>query len=156
RTAPLRLSNAASSPRPQGLPRPLPSRALRDPCEHIFVTKRIAVVGAGAVGGYFGGMLARAEADVVLIGRQTLVDTVNERGLFLDTVHFQAPVPMRASTEMSACRDADLVLFCVKTRDTVSTARELTPYLGPNTTIVSLQNGVENVDQIRATAGVDP
>jgi 2-dehydropantoate 2-reductase len=114
------------------------------------------VIGAGAVGGYFGGMLARAGADVVLIGRQAFVDAVNECGLFLDTLHFQERVCMRASTEMSACRGADLVLFCVKTRDTTATARELAPYLAPETTVVSLQNGVENIEQIRAATNLEP
>jgi len=120
------------------------------------VTKRIAVVGAGAVGGYFGGMLARAGADVVLIGRKPFADAINEQGLFLDTLHFQERVTVRASTELSVCRDAEMVLFCVKTRDTIATARELAPFLATDTTVVSLQNGVENVDQIRAAAGVDP
>jgi 2-dehydropantoate 2-reductase len=121
------------------------------------VNKRVAVVGAGAVGGYFGGMLASAGADVVLIGRQAVVDAVNERGLLLDAQHRpQKAMACATSTEMSACREVDLILFCVKTRDTIATARELAPYLPPNTTIVSLQNGVENVDQIRANAGVDP
>jgi 2-dehydropantoate 2-reductase len=119
------------------------------------VNKRIAVVGAGAVGGYFGGMLARAGADVVLIGRRELVDVVNERGLFLDALHFQEHVRMWASTEMSACRGADVVLFCVKTRATATTVRELAPHFAPGAVVVSLQNGVENVDQIRAEAGVE-
>jgi len=120
------------------------------------VNKRIAVIGAGAVGGYFGGVLARAGADVVLIGRKSFADSVNSRGLFLDTLHFQEHIRVHASTELSACRDADLILFCVKTRDTIATARELAPFLTPHTTVVSLQNGVENVDQIRAAAGGDP
>ena len=50
---------------------------------------RIAVVGAGAVGGYFGGLLARAGAPVVMIGRPAFVEAVKKHGLFLDTLHFQ-------------------------------------------------------------------
>jgi 2-dehydropantoate 2-reductase len=115
---------------------------------------RVAVVGAGAVGGYFGGMLARAGAPVVLIGRPAFVDTVKKNGLFLDTLHFQESVRAEASTELSAVRDAEIVLLCVKTTDTASTARELAPLLSPETIVVSLQNGVDNTEQIRAASGI--
>src|SRR5689334_11946601 len=82
----------------------------------------IAVVGAGAVGGYFGGMLARAGAPVLMIGRAPFVDTVKKNGLLLDTVQFKETVQVQASTDLSSARDAEIILFCVKTTDTVSTA----------------------------------
>lgn len=116
---------------------------------------RVAVVGAGAVGGYFGGLMAKAGAPVVMIGRKAFVDAVNRDGLFLDTLHFQQSVRVEASTDLGAVRGADLVLFCVKATDNASTARALAPLLAPNATVVSLQNGVDNVDQIRAAAGID-
>jgi len=116
---------------------------------------KVAIVGAGAVGGYFGGMLARAGAPVVMIGRKPFVEAVEMSGLLLDTVHFRANLPLRASTELSAAEGADLVLFCVKTTDNAATARGLAPYLGSGTTVVSLQNGVDNVEQIRAAANID-
>src|SRR5256885_6897909 len=84
---------------------------------------KIAVVGAGAVGGYFGGMLARAGAPVVMIGRASVVEAIQKNGLVLDTVQFKQTVRVEASTEMEAARGADIVLFCVKTTDTESTAR---------------------------------
>lgn len=115
---------------------------------------RIAVVGAGAVGGYFGGMLARAGAPVVLIGRSAFVAAVKKDGLFLDTLQFQETVKTEASTDLDAARGADLVLFCVKTVDTAVTARALACILSPGATLVSLQNGVDNVEQIRAAAGI--
>jgi 2-dehydropantoate 2-reductase len=64
---------------------------------------RIAVVGAGAVGGYFGGMLARAGAPVMLIGRPLFVEAVKKDGLFLDTVQFQERVRAEASSELVCC-----------------------------------------------------
>src|SRR6201998_2746172 len=63
---------------------------------------KIAVVGGGAVGGYFGGLLARAGAPVIFIGRQPFVDAVKQNGLFLDTVQFQERVKVEASTDLAA------------------------------------------------------
>src|SRR5690242_8747633 len=116
---------------------------------------RIAVVGAGAVGGYFGGMLAMAGAPVVLIGRQSLVDAVRANGLLLDTLKFKKTVAVEASTEMSATQGAELVLFCVKTVDTITAAKSLAPFLAPAATVLCLQNGVENAEQVRAATGID-
>jgi len=115
---------------------------------------RIAVVGAGAVGGYFGGMLARAGAPVVMIGRTAFVEAVRKNGLLLDTLQFKETVRVEVSTELAAARGADVVLFCVKTTDTESTARSLAPLMSSSATVVSLQNGVDNADKIRA-AGID-
>jgi 2-dehydropantoate 2-reductase len=115
---------------------------------------RIAVVGAGAVGGYFGGMLARAGAPVVMIGRAAFVEAVRKNGLVLDTLHFKETVRVEASAELAAARGANVVLFCVKTTDTESTARSLAPVLSSFATVVSLQNGVDNADKIRA-AGIN-
>lgn len=116
---------------------------------------RVVVVGAGAVGGYFGGLLAHAGAPVVMIGRKAFVDAVTKSGLVLDTLNFHATVRVEVSTEMNAARGADLVLFCVKTTDNAATAQQLAPFLSPTTTVISLQNGVDNVEQIRAAANID-
>jgi len=116
---------------------------------------RIAVVGAGAVGGYFGGLFAKAGAPVVMIGRAAFVESIRKSGLFLDTVHFQAQVQVEPSTEISAAKDADVVLFCVKTTDTVEVAKELAKHISPTTTVVSLQNGVNNADEIRNASGIN-
>ena len=116
---------------------------------------KIAVVGAGAVGGYFGGLLARAGAPVMMIGRPAFVDAVQHNGLFLDTLHFQETVRVEASAELPAIRGAEIVLFCVKTTDNAATAKGLAPLLAPSTLILSMQNGVDNVEQIRAAASLD-
>jgi 2-dehydropantoate 2-reductase len=116
---------------------------------------RVAVVGAGAVGGYFGGLLARAGAPVVMIGRPPFVEAVKKNGLFLDTLQFQERVHVEASSELSAARGAEIVLFCVKTTDNAATARELAPLLAPGAIVVSCQNGVNNVEQILAASGIE-
>ena len=116
---------------------------------------KVAVVGAGAVGGYFGGMLARAGAPVVMVGRPAFLEAVRKNGLFLDTVQFQEAVQVEAATEINAIRDAQIVLFCVKTTDNAPTARAIALVLAPGALVVSLQNGVDNVEQIRAAAGID-
>src|ERR1700716_90032 len=115
---------------------------------------KITVVGAGAVGGYFGGLLARAGAPVVMIGRPFFVEAVKKSGLFLDTLPFQESVRVEASTELSAVRGAEIVLFCVKTTDNATTARALSPLLAPGALVLSMQNGVDNVEQIRAAAAI--
>ncbi|HXN74022.1 MAG TPA: 2-dehydropantoate 2-reductase [Candidatus Acidoferrales bacterium] len=116
---------------------------------------RVAVLGAGAVGSYFGGMLARSGVPVTLIGRAAHVEAMRTGGLFLDSVSFQEHIPMGASVEPSAARDADVVLFCVKTTDTEEAARSLAPHIAKGAIVVSLQNGVDNIERIRAASGIE-
>ena len=116
---------------------------------------RIAVVGAGAVGGYFGGLLARAGAPVIMIGRRAFVEAANQGGLVLDTLQFQAKVRVEASTELAAVDGAEVVLFCVKTTDNAPTARAIAPLLAKGALVLSMQNGVDNAEQIRAAAAIE-
>jgi 2-dehydropantoate 2-reductase len=116
---------------------------------------RVAVVGAGAVGCYFGGMLARAGAPVTLIGRPHHVEAMTRDGLFLDGLHFQERIPVSASAEISAARGAEIVLLCVKTLDTEKAASALAPHLAGGATVVSFQNGVDNVERIRSATGIE-
>src|SRR5271169_2660327 len=111
---------------------------------------KIAVVGAGAVGCYYGGMLARAGHDVVPIGRPQHVEAVKCQGLRLETQSFDERIRISASTEGSAVQGAQLVLFCVKSTDTESGAAAIKPHLAPNSLVLSLQNGVENAERLRA------
>src|SRR5215469_7812887 len=113
---------------------------------------KVAVVGAGAVGSYLGGMLARAGAPVVFIGRPAFVQAVERNGLLLDTMQFKETVKVEASTELSAAWDAEMVLFSVKTTDTASTASELAPLLRKDAVVISMQNGVDNAEQIYAAS----
>jgi 2-dehydropantoate 2-reductase len=115
------------------------------------LSSQVAVLGAGAVGCYFGGMLARAGVPVTLIGRARHVDAINADGLFLDGLRFQERIRVLASTDVSAAHDAGIVLFCVKTVDTEQAAK----LLPPEALTISLQNGVDNVSRIRAAAGIE-
>jgi 2-dehydropantoate 2-reductase len=117
------------------------------------VTQRfdwIAVVGAGAVGSFYGAMLARAGRRVTLIGRAAHVEAIARDGLQLDMGGRVETLRVPASTELAAARGADLVLFCVKSTDTEATARALAPLLAPQAVVLSLQNGVENAALIAA------
>lgn len=110
---------------------------------------RVAVMGAGAVGCYYGGMLARGGHDVTLIGRPAHVQAVRRDGLFLDAQTFQAHVPMAATTGPEGVEDAALVLFCVKSTDTESAGRAIAPHLASGALVLSLQNGVDNAERLQ-------
>ena len=109
----------------------------------------IAVVGAGAVGCFFGGRLAQAGYSVTLIGRPSHVDAINRDGLWVDSQDFCGAIPVRASVSVSDAARADLILLAVKSTDTVAAAQTLSPVLRPDTLILSLQNGVDNCARLR-------
>ncbi|HZE46642.1 MAG TPA: 2-dehydropantoate 2-reductase [Xanthobacteraceae bacterium] len=109
----------------------------------------IAVVGAGAIGCYFGGMLARAGANVTLIGRHQHVDAIKRDGLLLQSREFSGYIPVAATEHMAAVGGAGLVLFCVKSADTDDAAWAMAPQLAADAAVLSLQNGVNNVERIR-------
>ena len=115
---------------------------------------RTAVFGAGAVGCFFGAKLAEAGAPVTLIGRAAHVEAIRRDGLLFDSPGATRRIRIAADTGPDSVRDAELVLFCVKARDTGAAARALAPLLCPDAIVVSLQNGVDNVPRMRE-AGVD-
>lgn len=129
---------------------PLPTRApeIESPVPAMRAVRRdfraIAVVGAGAVGSFFGAMLARAGHRVTLIGRAPHVQTITRRGLQLHKDGRVETVRLAASTELDAVHGADLVLFCVKSPDTAAVARAIAPLLDADALLLSLQNGVDN------------
>lgn len=110
---------------------------------------KVAVLGAGAVGCYFGGLLARAGHDVTLIARPQHVDAIRRDGLRMETRAFDERVRVAASPDPAAVRGADLVLFCVKSGDTEAAGAQLRPFLGPETLVLCLQNGVDNAERLR-------
>ena len=113
-------------------------------------TLKVAVMGAGAVGCYYGGMLARAGHDVTLIARPQHALAIERNGLRMQTTTFDEQVRLTASTDASAAQGADLVLFCVKSLDTESAGIELGPHLAPGVLLFTLQNGVDNADRLRS------
>ncbi len=79
--------------------------------------RRYVVMGAGAVGCYFGGMLARGGLPVTLVGRASHVEAIRANGLRLQTTSFDEQVGVDASTDLSAVTTADVILFCVKSNN---------------------------------------
>ena len=113
------------------------------------------MLGAGAVGSFFGGLLARAGAPVTLIGRQQHVEAIKRNGLIIEGANFQEPIRVAASTEVRAAAGAGIVLFCVKTLDTETAAKALAPHLEPGALVLSCQNGVDNCERIRKATGIE-
>jgi len=114
---------------------------------------RVAVVGAGAVGCFYGGMLARAGHPVVLIGRPAHVEAFKASGLHFEGLKFDEHIAVDASTEPDAVRGARLVLFCVKSTDTETAAEQIAPHLDADAIVLNLQNGVDNTGRIAARIG---
>jgi 2-dehydropantoate 2-reductase len=110
---------------------------------------RVCVMGAGAVGCYLGGMLARAGHEVMLVARPQHVRVIQQQGLRMETRTFDEHVMLSASTEPGAVADADLVLFCVKSGDTESAGQQIRPHLRHDALVLCLQNGVDNADRLR-------
>ncbi|MDP2450481.1 ketopantoate reductase family protein [Polaromonas sp.] len=120
------------------------------PTQSSHTTLSVAVLGAGAVGCFYGGMLARAGHRVTLIGRQTHVQAMASHGLRMQTLTFDETVPLAASTEASAVAGADVVLFAVKSPDTEAAGEQMRAHLKPGALVLCLQNGVDNAERLRA------
>ena len=105
-------------------------------------------MGAGAVGSFYGAMLARAGHEVTLIGRPAHVQAIERDGLRLEMAQQTHTVTLRASSDTAAIARADLVLCCVKSGDTEAAARQMAPYLRADTLLMSLQNGVDNAETL--------
>ena len=110
---------------------------------------RIAIMGSGAVGGYFGAKLAAAGNELTFIARGPHLAAMRRSGLRIDTPNGNLHVHKAVFTDNpAAARTADLVLFCVKSYDTEIAAKVLAPRLDDRTLILSLQNGVDNVEKL--------
>jgi 2-dehydropantoate 2-reductase len=117
---------------------------------------RIAVMGAGAVGGYFGARLAAASNDVAFIARGRHLTAMQRGGLTVESPHGNLHIRDALCTEdPTQVGTVELILFCVKSYDTESAAQSLAPMMGRNTVILSLQNGVDNADKLAQLWGSD-
>ncbi|MCH8063586.1 MAG: 2-dehydropantoate 2-reductase [Chloroflexi bacterium] len=115
---------------------------------------RIAIMGSGGMGGYFGGMLARAGEDVHFIARGAHLEAMQASGLTVKTNEVgEFNIPAKATNDPSEIGTVDLVLFCVKTYDTEEIANFIKPLIGPDTVVMSLQNGVDNEEIIESVIG---
>ena len=114
---------------------------------------RVGVIGAGGVGGYFGGRLAQAGVEVALLARGAHLAAVREHGLRVRGLVDDFTVRVPASQDPAEIGPCDFVLFCVKSYDTEEAAAQLEPLLAAETAVVSLQNGVDNEEKIAARIG---
>jgi 2-dehydropantoate 2-reductase len=114
---------------------------------------RIAVMGSGGVGGYFGGLLARAGEDVTFIARGAHLDAIQRNGLQVKSVAGDFHVHAKATHDPAAVGPVDLVLFCVKAYDTETAGRQIRPMVGPQTTVLCLLNGVDNEERLATILG---
>ena len=115
--------------------------------------KQVAVMGAGAVGCYYGAVLARAGHQVTLIARPQHVEAVRRSGLRLQTKDLDENFQVKANTEPNAVRGAQLVLFSVKSTDTEDAGKALLPHLDREAAIVTLQNGADNAERLASVLG---
>jgi len=109
---------------------------------------KIAIIGAGGVGGYYGGLLSKAGMDVHLLARGEHLRMIKKRGLIIRSYKGNFRTKVEASDNPDHIGVSDLVLFCVKSFDTEKTAKQITRIVGPETSIISLQNGVGNEEII--------
>ena len=118
---------------------------------------RVAVIGAGGTGGFFGGLLARAGEDVTFIARGAHLDAIRARGL---TVKSRLAGDFRVATKVTPdpaeIGPVDLVLFCVKAYSTAEALQTIRPLIGPDTMILSVQNGIDNEERIAHVVGRPP
>ncbi|MGC2586701.1 MAG: 2-dehydropantoate 2-reductase [Pseudolabrys sp.] len=117
---------------------------------------RIAAMAAGAVGGYFGARLAAVGHDVFFIARGAHRDAIVKNGLKIESVHGDMHLAKPNVTDDPAeVGPVDIVLFAVKLWDTESAAEAARPLLGPDSRLITVQNGIDSVDRLSAVLGAD-
>ena len=115
---------------------------------------RVAVVGAGGMGGYFGGLLARGGADVTLIARGAHLAAMRERGLTVRSqLSGEFTVPVQATDDPGEVGTVDLVLFCVKAYDLEAAARLGAPLVDSGTAVIPVQNGIDIAERLEEILG---
>jgi 2-dehydropantoate 2-reductase len=115
---------------------------------------RIAVMGTGGTGGYFGGLLARAAEDVTFIARGAHLEAIRKNGLAIKSVLAgDFTIPAIATDNPKDIGPVDFVLFCVKAYDNAVAADQIRSLIGPETMVLSVQNGIDNEKQIGEVIG---
>jgi 2-dehydropantoate 2-reductase len=110
-------------------------------------------MGAGGTGGYYGGLLARAGFDVQFIARGEHLKAIQQKGLKVVSADGEFTVRVRATSEPTQVGPVDLILFCVKTYDTEYAAREILRILAKRSSLLTIQNGIDNYERISAIVG---
>lgn len=117
---------------------------------------RIAAMAAGAVGGYFGARMAAAGHDVFFIARGANLAAIKNNGLRIESVHGDLHLPKpNVTDDPTSVGPVDIVLFAVKLWDTEKAAELARPLVGPNTRVITFQNGVDSVERIAPILGAD-
>jgi 2-dehydropantoate 2-reductase len=115
---------------------------------------RIAVIGAGGVGGAFGAALANAGADVTFVARGAHLRAMRENGLRIEGGRGETLVrPARATDDPATIGPVDFVLFCVKLWDVETAGTAIKPLVGPTTAVIPLQNGIDSAERLIPTLG---
>ena len=115
---------------------------------------KIAAMAAGAVGAYFGGRLQAAGHDVAMIARRAHLDAMRQHGLKIESVHGDLHLPkVNATDDPRQVGPVDIVLFAVKLWDTETAAELAKPMVGPDTRVITLQNGVDSYERVSAILG---
>ena len=114
---------------------------------------RVAVLGSGGIGGYYGALLTRGGHNVTFIARGEHLEAMRRRGLTVRTAEGESTIPVIAVADTGSIGPVDLVLFCVKSYDTEPASRALKPLMAGNTAVLTLQNGVDNVVAIADIVG---
>ena len=117
---------------------------------------KIAIMGTGGVGGYYGGLLALSGQDVTFIARGAHLHAIREEGLKVKSVHGDFTVsPAKATDTPAEVGPMDMILFATKTYQTDEAAQLITPMVAQNTVIVSLQNGIDAAYRIARVVGME-
>ncbi len=117
---------------------------------------KIVIMGAGGVGGYYGGLLAHAGHDVTFVARGAHLEAMRSNGLHIKSVHGDLHLePVQATDDPAGAGSPDWIFVCVKTRDTDHAAEMLHPLVGPHTVVTSLQNGIDAAERIGTVIGME-
>jgi 2-dehydropantoate 2-reductase len=114
---------------------------------------KIAIMGSGGIGGYYGARLQQGGADVTFIARGEHLKAMQQSGLALEGDRAIHLPKVKATDDPSTIGPVDMVIFSVKLRDTETAARQILPIIGPDTGIISLQNGVQKDDMLAPIVG---
>lgn len=117
---------------------------------------KILIMGTGGVGGYYGGLLAQQGNEVTFISRGAHLYAIRHEGLKVKSVHGDFTVfPASATEDPAKVGPVDLILFCVKTYSTDEAAEAMRSAVGPQTAVLSLQNGIDAADRIGKIIGME-
>ena len=117
---------------------------------------RIAIMGSGGVGGYYGGLLAKAGQELTFIARGAHLQAIRDKGLHVKSVHGDFTVsPVKATDRPGEIGAVDLVLVATKTYHTEEAAQAIKPLIGDNTVVISLQNGIDAAERIGSAVGME-